>query len=1062
LTGPADPRECPYVGLDPFEKAYEPFFFGREQDSRVIADHVASRSITVLYGPSGVGKSSVLNVGLPAALRVRGRPWMIAMLRDWQDPNTIEQRAVEALQDALPASVGDGQRSARFGRRLVGALRATGRPLLLILDQFEEYFLYNTETALTSAEKGMGLLLARRDLDLHVLIAMRDDSLHLLDKLRAIAPGILETTVRLGHLNDPAAEQAIRGPIQKYNELYRQGAAPVEVEDALVKTLISELRQGGSRSIGEASGSLTLEPIELPYLQLTMTKLWVAEGGRDATKVRLETLTKGLGGVQQIAREHVDRILRGLTLKEQALCADMFRNLVTSSGSKIAYPTNDLARQISEDRRQAGERRGEEIVSADDVATVLRKLTPTDTRLLKPVKANGVDAFELFHDVLGQPILRWRREFIANARLRAEQRRGRLFLGLAAVFGLITLAAVFATGYAYIQTVAANETVGRSIWSGLEFPDATLKTPDIDGLWRVTALTADQRDGFLAPLTGEYSMRGPAVRFVAWVSASLPALDLRMLDEAQQDPNLTERFGRRPVNVLRALGLRPLTDAQLKAAVGSILAEIKQTAQPDEIPRLALAIQALPAMPADSQAAIESILAAIKQNGSDPEGLVALTQALQAVPAPLTDAQARAATDSVFAAINNLPKRTWMRERALRALAPVFAKLNDTQAQSLTNTLLTMIKREYERPDYFSLQALAEALPAGLTDTQAKAIIAPILETLKGERMTFSVAGLAILLKKVSGRLTPMEAQFASHAITETMASDDYPDTLQDMADSLKSLPGGLDDAQARAAVEALRTTINNISDPYYDLEKLVSAEQAVVAKLTDEQAKAVVDPLLAVIIQPGADAHQVQDLAQLKSLSDRLTQPQVQSVIGPLIAAIAHTTDPKSLLALAQALQALAPELAEAQRLAAVDCVVGALRQTTNQDTLRALAEALQALASKLEDPGKGGELLSLARLSLANAMDERNEDAWAGVVAAVAAHEHDDDAFLRTVVETLKYPTVSAKPTVTLIAALRQRFPDVPELKGDLDMAVPWFEKELGVSFVGRPPVRPGVAPK
>ena len=45
MTDRADPQDCPYVGLDPFEKTYEEFFFGREQDSRVLADHVMYRRV---------------------------------------------------------------------------------------------------------------------------------------------------------------------------------------------------------------------------------------------------------------------------------------------------------------------------------------------------------------------------------------------------------------------------------------------------------------------------------------------------------------------------------------------------------------------------------------------------------------------------------------------------------------------------------------------------------------------------------------------------------------------------------------------------------------------------------------------------------------------------------------------------------------------------------------------------------------------------------------------------------------------------------------------------------
>jgi tetratricopeptide (TPR) repeat protein len=423
LTGAADPQDCPYVGLDPFDKAYEDFFFGRERDSRVLADHVLSRQVTVLYGPSGVGKSSVINVGLSKELKNRRSPCIVVTLRAWQDTRAIEQNAIDALRNALPASLPKkGHLHGSFARQALVARRATKWPLLLILDQFEEYFLYRTDPLCSLIERGVTDLLARRDLDLRLLIGLREDSLHLLDRLRAAVPGILDTTVQLGYLNETDIGRAIREPIKHYNELYRVNATPIVVEDAFVATLIRDLRLGGGRPPPEETSSKASAQIELPYLQLTMTKLWDAEGGRSATKLRLDTLTQKLGGVQQIMRKHVDDVLRSLPETEQALCADVFRYLVTPSGAKIAYPAADLAASVNEDRKEAGDGSVPKATS-DEVEAVLRKLTPSKTRLLKPVKVKGADAFELFHDVLGEPVLRWRREFMAIARLEKESRR---------------------------------------------------------------------------------------------------------------------------------------------------------------------------------------------------------------------------------------------------------------------------------------------------------------------------------------------------------------------------------------------------------------------------------------------------------------------------------------------------------------------------------------------------------------------------------------------------------------------------------------------------------------
>jgi hypothetical protein len=60
-------------------------------------------------------------------------------------------------------------------------------------------------------------------------------------------------------------------------------------------------------------------------------------------------------------------------------------------------------------------------VSKRAVEAVLNKLTGKDERILKPVMTNGGDGFEIFHDVLGLPILEWKRDFESRevlARLR--------------------------------------------------------------------------------------------------------------------------------------------------------------------------------------------------------------------------------------------------------------------------------------------------------------------------------------------------------------------------------------------------------------------------------------------------------------------------------------------------------------------------------------------------------------------------------------------------------------------------------------------------------------------
>ena len=62
-------RECPYVGLVPFSVDDWPFFFGRDADREIITANLQAARLTLFYGPSGVGKSSVLRAGVEHHLR---------------------------------------------------------------------------------------------------------------------------------------------------------------------------------------------------------------------------------------------------------------------------------------------------------------------------------------------------------------------------------------------------------------------------------------------------------------------------------------------------------------------------------------------------------------------------------------------------------------------------------------------------------------------------------------------------------------------------------------------------------------------------------------------------------------------------------------------------------------------------------------------------------------------------------------------------------------------------------------------------------------------------------
>ena len=140
-------RDCPYAGLMPFTEEQADFFFGREAEREIITANLMASRLTLLYGPSGVGKSSVLNAGVahhlraePGASRPRQAPEFGIVIVPRRGA-TIRWRASSARSHARVGRAAAGRDVRRSAA--VHATEAVEGDLLIILDQFEEYFLYH-------------------------------------------------------------------------------------------------------------------------------------------------------------------------------------------------------------------------------------------------------------------------------------------------------------------------------------------------------------------------------------------------------------------------------------------------------------------------------------------------------------------------------------------------------------------------------------------------------------------------------------------------------------------------------------------------------------------------------------------------------------------------------------------------------------------------------------------------------------------------------------------------------------------------------------------------------
>src|SRR5919108_6500812 len=148
----------PYRGLEIFDEAHSPFFFGREKFIDDLFDRLTQqrKKFVAVIGASGSGKSSVVRAGLVPKLRRRRPPretWDVAVftpgerpwfrLADALGPLRFPDKSDTELDieiDKLASALHSGELS--LDSSLDRILQRQGKlyRLLLVVDQFEELF----------------------------------------------------------------------------------------------------------------------------------------------------------------------------------------------------------------------------------------------------------------------------------------------------------------------------------------------------------------------------------------------------------------------------------------------------------------------------------------------------------------------------------------------------------------------------------------------------------------------------------------------------------------------------------------------------------------------------------------------------------------------------------------------------------------------------------------------------------------------------------------------------------------------------------------------------------
>ncbi len=233
----------PWPGLSAFDEAAQGFFNGRDAESAELLRLVGQAPLTVLFGKSGLGKTSLIQAGLFPRLRSQNiLPVYVRLdMRDRSAP-LIEQAAAalqaEIAKHAVDARAPDAGESLweHLHGRAVQWWSAKNQPLtpLFVFDQFEEAFTHGAENTDAIERLRLDLAdlienripedLARRleagasaeHLDLRgqrykLLLSFREDFLPEVEGWKGELPSLLRNRLRFLPMSAERAFQVVSG-----------------------------------------------------------------------------------------------------------------------------------------------------------------------------------------------------------------------------------------------------------------------------------------------------------------------------------------------------------------------------------------------------------------------------------------------------------------------------------------------------------------------------------------------------------------------------------------------------------------------------------------------------------------------------------------------------------------------------------------------------------------------------------------------------------------------------------------------------------------------------------
>jgi len=381
----------PYRGLLSFEARHRRHFFGRDAEVQELLERLRADSFVVVTGDSGVGKSSLCQAGVLAAVQAGA---LGPGLR--HASFSPGRRPLWALAGALAAALKQDEaellgclRTApeTIGRALRRQNRSDGQPLHLLLfaDQLEELFTQSEPDSLETTGRALREL-CEYGPDIRLLCSVRSDFLSRLAALPGLGPEVGRALFLLGPLSAAGLRASVVRPALSRGFRFESA----QFVEALVD------------AASEAVGGL-------PLLQFTLAALW--EMRDQARRLIPKEALDALGGLGGALARYADGVLARMLPAQRLAARELLGQLVLADGTRVRRSRSELLGPY------LGPGQSEAAAAARQALEALvqaRILTATD---------EGESQYELIHEALLKSWGTLRSWLLHDAERRAARQR---------------------------------------------------------------------------------------------------------------------------------------------------------------------------------------------------------------------------------------------------------------------------------------------------------------------------------------------------------------------------------------------------------------------------------------------------------------------------------------------------------------------------------------------------------------------------------------------------------------------------------------------------------------